>query len=108
MPRGLSKKTTGLKAIRWLAVIGLLGTCVGQLVLLGSEQPPSVLLIHSMTVILIALSSYCWVLLPVGLSTAFSVVVFVITMWALSRTQAIVLWASVPLSSASSFARWAA
>lgn len=72
--RGLTTKLIGLRVIRLLTVLAGLVVCGVYLVTIVSGPPVHPALIQSLTLLLIALTAYSWVVLPISVAAVFSLV----------------------------------
>ena len=80
--RGLSTKTTSLTVIKVVTVVATLLVAGFHVTLLLAGPPFNVLFSRSLTLVLIALATYSWMIVPIAGGVAISVVVMLITGWA--------------------------
>ena len=73
-PRGLSTKRPNLLAIRGITALAGVLVLVVHVTILLSSPPHDTLLLHSFTVLLIALGIYSWVIFPFPAAVGINVV----------------------------------
>jgi len=81
-PHGLSAKADGMNAIRAVTLLACLLVAGASTFVLLARAPIDLKIIHTLTILLIALATYSWVVFPVSVGAAVSAVVALNTLWA--------------------------
>ncbi len=87
-PRGLATRGIGQRGLRIVTLVGALLVGGVTIALLASHTVSDLILLHSLAVVLIALATYGWVMLPMRLGMMLSLSVLGILLWAWAATGA--------------------
>jgi len=107
MSRGLTKKRTGLRIIQTIAVLTTLLVWGIQIAVLSRSPDVKLSVAHSLTMILIALATYDWVLLPMAMGVVMSLLALITTAWGWANTHSSLLGGDlVALLALTAFVSW--